>query len=104
MKLTKAERRVINWIVEEWDSDWIYQNEVNVDGCIDFKVTQKTIDSLIEKGLLLEHSEMHTGLDGLNFFANFVPVRILEAYTGVEFTKLVDPNNKYIISLYGANN
>lgn len=103
MRLTKAERKVLTWIVEEWDSDWIHLLEMNQDGAIDFKVSQKTIDSLIEKGLLLEHSEMHTGLDGLNFFANFVPVRILEAYTGVEFTKLVDPNGKSIISLYEAN-
>ena len=97
MKLSKAEKRVIAWISEEWDSDWIFESVMDMDGAISFKVSRATIESLVEKGILFSVSEMHESHQGLEFYAKFNPVSVLEAYTGVEFTKLVDPNGKALM-------
>jgi hypothetical protein len=98
LKLTKAEQNVIDWIIQEWKSEWNTGDELEMDqdGDIDFKISDKTIASMVEKGILLKGSEMHKDGAGNWFYASFNPVKVLEAYCGVEFTKLTDPNGNYL--------
>lgn len=101
LKLSAAEKRILLWIIKEWDSDWINELDMTVEGTIDFCPKITTRRQLANKGVIdFDKTNLFIDSSGLqSFHCTFYPLTVLKYYCGVDFQLLTDPNGKPILSL-----
>jgi hypothetical protein len=93
LKLNKSEQRILDWIIEEWDSEWNTEKEITVEGEIHFKPNKLALITLVSKKVIYPRTEYFVATGGIPcFHCVFNPIEVLKYYNGYDFTELVDPN------------
>jgi hypothetical protein len=93
LKLTTKEKQLIDWLVDEWEFDFIEKETIDFEGeCpYSYKSIAKALNSLKEKGIILDYVVINKWDDVTSLYVNIDTMKTIFAYNGIVFTELKDP-------------